>query len=125
MLVRSKVLDRADIVREAIYQQPAPLWEYCGEGKAFMKEGKFFSHPISTGTDFLRAELRVGLTRTAIAQKASTESKRERNRIEARKAYDSVLRFLPEATLSPEEKKEIDLKLVELRFSLQSLGESV
>lgn len=71
----------------AIYRQPTSRWEYCGEGKATMKEGKFFSQPISSGSDFLRAELLVGLTRAAIAQKASSESKRERNRIEARKAY--------------------------------------
>lgn len=90
-----------------------------------MNEGKFFSNPIPAGSDFLRAELMVGLTRAKMAQKASTESKRERNRVEARKAYDSVLRFLSKAALSPEENKEIDSKLTELKFVLQSVGEDV
>ena len=90
-----------------------------------MKEGKFVSNPVGAGTDFLHAELLVGLTRAKIAERAATESKRERNRVEARKAYDSVLRFLSAAALSQEEKEQIDSTLTELKFALRSLGEEV
>lgn len=90
-----------------------------------MKEGEFVVASVGTRTDFLRAELLAGMTRAKIAQNATEDSKRERNRLEARKAYNTVLRFLPSAGLSQWERLGIDSKLTELRFVLQSLGEDV
>jgi hypothetical protein len=62
------------------------------------------------------------LTRAKIAQNAVEENKRERNRVEVWKAYHTVLHFLPDTSLFLEEKKEIDSKLMELKFVLHSLG---
>lgn len=90
-----------------------------------MKEGEFVFGSTGAGTEFLRAELLAGLTRARIAQNATTGSKRERNRLEARKAYDTILRFLPQTSLSQEDEEQIRSKLTELKFELQSLGENV
>ena len=88
-----------------------------------MKEG---SPGLSgAGTEFLRAELLVGITRAKIAQNTPDQDKKDRNRREARKAYDAILRFLPQTFLSQEEKEEIDFKLMELKVALRSLGEDV
>jgi hypothetical protein len=90
-----------------------------------MNEGEFVFGFIGAGAEFLRAELLAGLTRARIAQNATTESKKERNRREARKACDTILRFLPQTPLSQEDEGQIHLKLAELKFELQSLGEEV
>ena len=44
------------------------------------------------GIDFIRAELKTGSTLAHIALNSDGE-KRERNRVNARKAYDSILHF--------------------------------
>ena len=90
-----------------------------------MKEGGFVFDSTGAGMKFLRTELRAGITRAHIAKNTSDESKKQRNRQEARKAYDAVLRFLPQTFLSQEEKEEIDSKLTELKFALRSLGDEV
>ena len=76
-------------------------------------------------THFLRAELHTGLSFSKIALKAEDESKIERNRANARKAYDTLLRFIPDATLSTEETKEINSQMAALKADLQHLGEDV
>ena len=60
-----------------------------------------------------------------IALNAEDKEKRERNRINARKAYESILHYLPESTLSEREIEEIQTRLAELRSDLQSLGEKI
>lgn len=77
------------------------------------------------GTGFLRAELFAGMTRANIAQNTLDESKKQRNRVEARKAYDAILRFLPGTFLSQEENEQIDSGLKDLKFALRLLGEEV
>lgn len=72
---------------------------------------------------FLRTELSTGMTFTRVAQSATRASKRERNQYNARKAYDSVVHFLPTARLTSDEVAEVQNKMEELRFQLQSLGE--
>jgi hypothetical protein len=74
---------------------------------------------------FLRTELSTGLTFTRVAQSATRAGKRERNRCNARKAYDSVLHFLPTARLTADEAQEVQSRLEELRFQLKSLGEEL
>ena len=76
-------------------------------------------------TQFLRTELLAGLNFSKIALAAEDESKIERNRVNARKAYDALLRFIPDAVLSSEETKEINSQLSELKADLQRLGEDV
>lgn len=88
------------------------------------REGKFLVS-MGAGTEFLRAELLSGMTRASIAQNTSDEIKKRRNRRESRKAYDAILRFLPQAFLSQEEKEEIDSKVADLKFVLRSLGEEI
>lgn len=90
-----------------------------------MKESDFIFGSTGAGTEFIRTELLAGLTRANIAEYTSDESKKQRNRREARKAYDAILRFLPQTFLSQEEKEQIGFKLTELKFALRSLGEDV
>jgi hypothetical protein len=78
-----------------------------------------------SGLAFLNAELRTGLTLSRIALSAIHQDKRERNRINARKAYDAILHYLPEANLSAREAEEIETRLAELRSELQLLGEKI
>jgi hypothetical protein len=88
-----------------------------------MKEIEFAYGSSGAGTEFIRAELLSGLTRARIAQNTVNELKRDRNRVEARKAYDAILRFLPQTSLSHDEKEQIDSRVAELRFVLVCLGE--
>ena len=90
-----------------------------------MKEGEFVSGSTGAGSEFLRAELLAGMTRANIARNTSDEIRRQRNRLEARKAYDAILRFLPATLLSREEKEQIESGLTQLKSALRSLGEEV
>jgi hypothetical protein len=90
-----------------------------------MQKGEFVFGSVGAQTEFLRTELFAGITRANIARNTPDESKKERNRREARKAYDTVLRFLPQMYLSEKEKEQIDSKLAALKSALRSLGEKV
>jgi hypothetical protein len=81
--------------------------------------------PTSAEIDFLRSELSTGLTLTGIAQDSRDQARRNRNRTNARKAYDAVKRFVPRVPLLPDEIGEINSKLEQLRSNLQRLGEEV
>ena len=81
--------------------------------------------PTSAEIDFLHSELRTGLTLTGIALDSRDQARADRNRANARKAYDAVLRFAPKVGLSPDETNEINAKLEQLRSQLQHLGEEV
>lgn len=76
-----------------------------------------------SGLAFLQAELRLGLTMSRIALQARHASKKERNRINARKACDAILHYLPDSNLSAQEAEEIKTRLSELRSALRDLGE--
>jgi hypothetical protein len=89
------------------------------------KRGKFGLDASHAGIQFLRTELFAGLTRATIARNAEDDKKRQRNRLEARKAHDAILRFLPLTPLSQEEKADIESTLNELAFVLRSLGENL
>jgi len=75
--------------------------------------------------EFLRAELLTGLTLSKIAREARHEEKRNRNRLNARKAYDSILHFMQKANVGSEELNDIRSKLEQLRSELRLLGEAV
>jgi len=81
--------------------------------------------PTLAEVDFLRSELHTGLTLTKIARDARRRTKSDRNRANARKAYDSVVRFAPKVNLSPDETDEFKSKLNQLRTELKLLGEEV
>ena len=77
------------------------------------------------GLDFIRAELHTGFTLSRIALDASEGRKRDRNRVNARKAYDALLHFRPTVMFSDAELTEVKESLAKLRSDLQLLGEEV
>jgi hypothetical protein len=76
-----------------------------------------------SGFQFINAELDTGLTFLRIALGAKGRNKIERNRMNARKAYDSALHFLPSTSLSAEEARMIKEKIASLESGLVKLGE--
>jgi hypothetical protein len=75
--------------------------------------------------EFLLAEIDTGLTFARIAQSADTTSKIERNLKNARKAYDSAVRFRGRVVLDKAQKEKIDANLRQLKTVLEGLGETV
>ena len=82
-----------------------------------------------SGFQFVNAELDTGLTFVRIALGAKkgrkASDKVERNRINARKAYDSALHFLSATSLNADEARMINEKIVALKSGLEKLGEAV
>lgn len=77
--------------------------------------------------DFLFTELGSGLTfaRIALTTKTDDAKRIQRNRQNARKAYDSLLHFQGRVSLSQAEKTRLEEGKKELRAALQQLGEKV
>ena len=76
-----------------------------------------------SGIQFVNVELDTGLTFLRIAIGAKRRSKTDRNRLNARKAYDSALHFLANVSLNQEEMRLVQEKLASLKSGLQKLGE--
>ena len=77
-----------------------------------------------TGATFLITDLGLAMTLTRIASGAGEDSeKRIRNQASARRAYDQVSRISHHATLTVNERQNVDAKLVKLRSALETLGE--
>src|SRR5438270_12330241 len=64
-----------------------------------------------TGYEFLKAEIHTGFTLAAIALDSEHEEKKERNRKNARVAYDTVVKTRGKVLLAPEQSKEISSQL--------------
>ena len=78
------------------------------------------------GYDFLRTEIHTGLTLAGLAADAKkSPAKMKRNLVNARKAHDSVLRFIHQVPLTPQQYTEIQKKFKKLKSALQELGEEV
>jgi hypothetical protein len=90
-----------------------------------MKANVIAVDPTLAGVDFLRTELRTGFTLTKLALRTSQPDKSSRSRANARRAYDTVVRFTPKVSLSADETKEIKTKLERLRSELKLLGEVI
>lgn len=76
------------------------------------------------GVDFLFADLETGLAFCEIAASADRDKKtRQRNRGNARKAYDTVLKLSEKLALTSQEKIVFDEKVAALKRALQTLGE--
>ena len=73
----------------------------------------------------MRTELRTGLTMARIALEAESRNKVDRNRVNARKAYDTALRFLAKTPLTDEEAEEIRGMITRLKLALAELGEEL
>ena len=81
--------------------------------------------PTLAEAGFLRAELQTGLTLANIALETTRRQATARNRANARKAYDAILRFFPKVNLSAGETEEITSSLEQLKSKLQRLGEEI
>lgn len=90
-----------------------------------MKDTPKLVDPTLAEIDFLRCELKTGLTLTKIALEATHREKSHRNSVNARKAYDAVLHFAPRVNLSQEETDEIKSKLEHLKSQLKLLGQEL
>ncbi len=77
------------------------------------------------GASFLRTELETALMLVALAEKADRKDKRDRIVLQARKAYDALLRFRFRVELTKDEAGEIDPGMRKLKSALQQLGEHV
>lgn len=76
-----------------------------------------------TRADFLKTELSVGLTFADIALNSKDDAKTERNRKNARSAYDAILKFIGGVALSKGESEEMASGMARLKSQLQELGE--
>jgi len=79
----------------------------------------------NTSVGFLPQELAMGLTFAQLAKNSKKRGQREvadRQKAAAIQAYEMILRFLPEATLTPRQKRQIEADLAQLQFKLKALG---
>ena len=90
-----------------------------------MKANAKLFDPTAAGVEFLRSELDTGLTLSKIALDSNHLEKSNRNRFNARKAYNAILHFAPKINLTEKEIKEIESKLGVLKSNLRELGEEI
>lgn len=76
-----------------------------------------------SGIQFVNVELDTGLTFVRIALGSKGRNKVDRNRVNARKAYDSALHFVATVSLNKEETHVVQGKIAELKAGLEKLGE--
>lgn len=74
------------------------------------------------GVQFLVAEIEIALTFLEVADVTRQEDVRNRNRENARVAYDTVLKLLPKVSPSECERSTLEAKLEELKKRLLALG---
>ena len=75
--------------------------------------------------DFLKIDLSLGLTFAGAAQKSRSSPRKQRNQENARKVFDTILRFRHRAHPGREDAQEISENLERLRTALKKLGEQV
>jgi hypothetical protein len=73
--------------------------------------------------DFLFTECGLGVTFLNLADNTSIPETAQRNRENARKAYDTILRYMPKLVLSAAESQFIEKKLSALKTRLEAAGE--
>jgi hypothetical protein len=79
----------------------------------------------ATNADFLRIDVETALTFTQIALEADDPEKRDRNRKNARKAYDTILHLREKVEFNPPQHKYMNEKLEQLKRDLITLGEKL
>lgn len=72
-------------------------------------------------SDFIRTELRIGLTFSSLALRAESAEKASRNRANAQKAYDTALHHLRKTSLAESSTEEIERLLSTLKANLDFL----
>ena len=81
----------------------------------------------SSLAEFLLQDLATGLTFAQLAHDSEKRGQPEdanRQKNAAIKAYQAILKFLPEASLTPTQKKQVESDLAELESKLRILGVS-
>jgi hypothetical protein len=79
-----------------------------------------------TSTDFLKADVETALTFVRIArQSKGDDPKRRRNQKNARRGYETILRFINRVTLDVSDADHMSRKLQLLKAELQELGETI
>jgi|SRR5215471_6067881 len=73
--------------------------------------------------EFLETDLETALTFVEIARQTSDDSRRKRTCSAARRAYESVQKFVNKVELSAEHGKQVALGLKRLKSELEGLGE--
>ncbi len=84
-----------------------------------------FSKVAETAATLLITELDTGLLFARLALDSVDETKRNRNRMNARKAYDTFLHLRHLASPDPDQVCQLEAKLLELKECLVLLGESL
>jgi hypothetical protein len=77
----------------------------------------------ATNVDFLKIDVETALTFTQLALATDNKEKKERNRKNARKAYDTILRMWNSVTLTPSQEGYIHEKMSRLKSDLDLLDE--
>ena len=91
----------------------------------FLREAELRQQFERNRLQFLLTDLDTGATFCEVAQSSNDPEKRKRNQGNARKAYDTVLKFQDGVVFDSESKAELELKLSRLKFLLKQLGEDV
>lgn len=73
--------------------------------------------------EFLKVDLQTALTFVGIARQTNDESRRKRARAVARKAYETLSKFVNRVNLSSENERQVHLGLKRLKSELETLGE--
>jgi hypothetical protein len=76
-----------------------------------------------TSAEFLKTDVETALTFSSIALQTEDLSKRQRNRRNARKGYDTILRLARRVRLSTDDEQFLSEKMGRLKSELQRLGE--
>lgn len=76
-----------------------------------------------SGVDFVITDLNVGLTFSYMARGLLTQETKDRSRRNARRAYDTVVRFRDRVCPTTAEALSIQKKLARLKSELEQLGE--
>jgi len=76
-----------------------------------------------SGVDFVTTDLDLGLTFSHMARGLLTQETKDRSRRNARRAYDTVVRFRDRVSPTPAEALSIVKKLARLKSELEQLGE--
>lgn len=83
-----------------------------------------FQKVAETAQAVLLTELRTGLTFAWVALDCNDNEKRNRTRLNARKAYDTYIKLRNQVALTADESRALESKLAELKACLALLGES-
>ena len=75
-----------------------------------------------TSVEFLLNDLDVAMTMLDVAETTTIKETAQRNHQNARKAYDTVLRLLPQLKLDAAQQQTMDEQLSSLKNRLETLG---